>query len=135
MTKHSNRGIAGRYKPFQEWPENDQVLRARALMPGDVIDGEGPLAAYRSPTLRFCDQGNGRWLQWLDNVGELDPDQSPALRVTPDRIRRHVEDLLRINQPKAAAGRLEGLFYMLRAIDPGHDLSCLRSAITRLRGR
>jgi integrase/recombinase XerD len=135
MTRPRVTGPVGRCWPVREWPSDDRARREAALIPGDVIDGEGPLANCRSMTLRFLEKSYGRWLHWLADVGELDSGHSPASRATPERVQRYVDDLLRVNRANTVTGRLAGLFYMLRAIDPGPDVSHIRRAIARLRAR
>ncbi len=135
MRKLGARGSARRCMPVSEWPAIDQALRQQAVLEGDIIDGGGPLADLRPATLRFLDQGYGRWLTWLDGRGELDPAEPPAARATPERVSLFVRDLLLVNSTKTVRGRLAGLHCMVCALDPGHDLSHVLRHIARVRAR
>ena len=77
MTKILGRNPARRCKSVREWPAADRALRALALRAGDVIDEGGALACYSHAYIQKLDKGYGRWLQWLDMRGELDPAGEP----------------------------------------------------------
>ena len=36
--------------PFQEWPVNDQNAWSQAIQPGDILDGQGPVAHWAERT-------------------------------------------------------------------------------------
>jgi integrase/recombinase XerD len=119
MTNILARDPARRCKPESEWPEGDRDRRAQALIGGDVIEGGGSLADYSVTSIKRLDSSYGRWLQWLDTHGELDPAASPAARVTRQRAAAYTDDLLTVNGTRTVTERLEALFYMCRALD--HD--------------
>lgn len=135
MSRRLARDPARRCMPLAEWPPQDRALRQKALEEDTDDDGDGALAGYRGATIAFLDTGYGRWLQSLDQHGELDPLASPASRVTPARVARYVRELRRVNSTKTVMGRLSALYYMVLAQDPGHDLKFLRRHISRVRRR
>jgi hypothetical protein len=109
---------ARRCKPVSEWPEGDQQRRAEALEQGTLLEDGGALASHSRSSLRGLDSGYGRWLQWLDNVGELDAAAPPASRVIRKRTAKYAETLLNMNGTGTVMERLRSLFYMCRALDP-----------------
>ena len=136
MSRILGRDPTRRCKRVSEWPEGDRVRRTQALMSGDVIEEGGSLADYSVWSIRCFDAGYGRWLQWLDiQRDELDPAASPAARVTRQRVAAYVEDLLQFNGTKTIMGRLNELYHMCRALDPGHPLHWLPRMSTSLRAR
>ncbi len=98
----------------------------------DDDDEDGALSRYRGATIAFLDKGYGRWLQWLDRHGWLDPLAAPASRVTPARVALYRRELRWVNGTKSVMGRLAALYYMVRAQDPGHDLDFVRREISRV---
>jgi integrase/recombinase XerD len=135
MTRILGRDPARRCKQVSEWPEGDRMRRAQALVGGDVIEAGGSLADYSIRSIRCFDAGYGRWLQWLDQRGELNPTASPATRATRQRVAAYTADLLKVNSTKTTMGRLNELYYMCRGLDPGHPLPWLPRMITAVRSR
>jgi integrase/recombinase XerD len=116
-----------------EWPEGDRTRRAQALVSGDVIEQGGALSHYAATTLRRLDSAYGRWLQWLRVREELDPDGSPATRVTRQRAGDYVRHLLQVNNKLTVIERIQSLYEMCRAIDPEHPLPWLLKVVAAVR--
>ena len=114
-----------RCKPLEEWPEVDRRLWQAALVPGDLLEEGGSRAKYTDNTNRGIVYGYGRWLQWLDRQGQLDPTNSPGDRITPTRVRAYLADLERYNASQTVLNRLLDLSVAARVMDPHQDWSWL----------
>jgi hypothetical protein len=77
----------------------------------------------------------GRWLTFLDRSGRLDPDATPAGRLTPDRLRAFVAELQDTVAPLTVRNRVRDLAEALRVMAPAADLSYLQRARARLKAR
>ncbi|MGA8755668.1 MAG: hypothetical protein WB611_04950, partial [Stellaceae bacterium] len=97
MTRILHNDPDRRCKPLEEWPERDRCLWQVSLIHGDVLDEGGPRAGFTENTNRGIVYSYGRWLQWLDRQGLLDPISSPGDRIIPDRVRAYLADLERNN--------------------------------------
>jgi integrase/recombinase XerD len=135
MTKILGRNPARRCKPVREWPAADRALRALALRAGDVIDEGGALACYSHAYIQKLDKGYGRWLQWLDMRGELDPVAAPGSRVTRQRVAAYTNDLRTVNSTMTTMGRLDELYKLCRILDPQHPLPWLPRVMAIVRAQ
>ena len=113
MTKILGRDPGRRCKPVNEWPPGDRLRRMQALVGGDVLEEGGLLANYSLPYLRRLDSGYGRWLQWLDMQGYLDMLDSPATRVTRQRVAEYTLNLRRSNSTKTTSSPHESPHFLL----------------------
>jgi hypothetical protein len=95
-----------RCRPLGEWPHIDRHLWLTGLVPGDLFEERGARAKFTENTNRGVVEGYGRWLQWLDRHGLLDQTNSPADRITPDRVRAYLADLERHNATQTVLNRL-----------------------------
>jgi hypothetical protein len=72
--------------PVALWPKLDREAWEAALRPSDdIFDARGPASRWSPATRRKTQLGYGRFLFFLDQRGELDPDSFPAARVTRAR--------------------------------------------------
>jgi site-specific recombinase XerD len=135
MTRILHQDPERRCKPIEEWPEQDRALWLAALVPGDLLEEGGSRARWKATTNAGIVNSYGRWLQWLDRRGELDPAVPPADRVTPERVRAYLEDLERLNATQTVLNRHLQLVTAALVMDPARDWSWLRRRATPIRAR
>ena len=114
-----------RCKPLAEWPEADRRLWEAAVVPGDLLEEGGSRAKYTESTNRAIVDSYGRWLQWADRRGLLDQTDSPADRITLDRVRAYLADLERHNATQTVLNRLIHLSTAAAVMDQQRDWSWL----------
>ena len=106
------------------WPAADCESWLLNCSPGDPFDDPRPGAALREASEEKIRKGYGRWLAFLSANTWLDPAQSPIERVTRDRLRAYLRELLRCgNAPYTVMGRFAELRMALQIIAPGADVS------------
>jgi hypothetical protein len=98
---------------------------AAALMTGDLLEEGGSRAKYTQSTNRGIVYGYGRWLQWLDHRGQLDPANSAGDRITFDRVRAYLTDLQRHNATQTVMNRLIQLSVAARVMSSDRDWAWL----------
>ena len=121
---------------LDEWPACDRRAWERALRPADFLQPAG-VAAHWSESYRIqVIKGYGKWLGFLVIKDWLDPDLSPAARVTPARLDAYV---LWMDGEKLAsttmASRVSDLLCAMRSMAPDADTTDLRRALRTLRAR
>ena len=122
-----------RCKRVEEWPELDQAAWTAALQPSDDPD-QSKVAEHWSDGTRHCVvSGYGRWLTWLEQHGWLDPQQSPAERVTAERVAAYTAELRQEVAVSSVANRIEQLGNALRALAPERAWQSMQHAATELR--
>lgn len=117
------------------WPQNDQAAWLLALKEGDPIDPGGLASGWAPLTRRLTETEYGRWLNWLDESGELDRDVDPAARATKDRVRRYRAHLDSWLSPNSVQMILKSLGEMLRVTTNTHDHHWIGRAASRLQAR
>jgi putative transposase len=121
---------------LQDWPEKDRRLWEAACKPGDLPDAErgGARANHAIMSNRKAEKGYGRWLTFLQ-IG--DPDSladAPALRITPERVRRYVDSLIGLNNSTASIlARLRELGEVARIMGPNVPVAdiCRKAGISQ----
>lgn len=109
-----------------EWPAADRAAWDAALAPAESLFDEhgGATERYSEAALRKFAAANSQWLSFLARAGELDADQPPAIRATPDRLNGWVaEQRARGNRGTTIYGRLRDLHAALSLMAPEADLS------------
>src|SRR4051812_6253631 len=96
---------ARRSVKLPDWPAGDQVCWEQAVTSGPLLDAQGAASHWRSYTQQQVIRGYGRWLSWLHQEGLLNPVDSPASRVTLDRLRRYIATLEALMAPASVAAR------------------------------
>ena len=123
---------------LQDWPEEDRRLWQAACKPGDLLDAEpsGARANHAIASNRKAQKGYGRWLTFLQIT---DPDsltETPALRITPERVRRYVDSLIGLNNSTASIiARLRELGEVARTMDPNRSWTFIYALESRIRAR
>ena len=119
--------------PAAEWPAADQAAWEAALRHGDPFEPGGLAATWSAATRTMNQNGYGRWLDWLDAEGLLTADQTPASRVTRDRVRAYAAALSIANMPLSVMSRVRQLGNALRVMAPDHDWRWILRAADRMR--
>ena len=121
--------------PVSTWPTQDQRLWASVLTPASSPFRQASVANTWSPRRRrICEQAYGQWLAFLQSENRLDPDAHPEDRVTPERITRFVEQLIKRVSPVSAAMMVEALGRVLTVLSPETDWAWMRRLSQDLKG-
>ena len=125
-----------KHLPMHRWPAADRAGLETAFKPGDIFDEKLGAGAYLSlGTRRMVLNGYSRWLGFVTTGCPADIDLNPAERITPDRVRTYVEQLLNEVRPTSVAAIIHGLHYAARLLDSEADWRWLRSLKARLVAR
>lgn len=110
----------------KDWPEADRTAWQEACRAGGLLTEPEPAVHYAENTRRKGADGWGRFLNYLDLAGELEHDETPAQRLTADRVGRFVVSM---------RGRLRAVSVFCNVCDlarvatwlaPGRDWSWIR---------
>ena len=112
--------------PLSEWPPTDRERWLRAQVREDPFDTLGTLADLSPNTIDSFTRGFGRFLQWLANNGELDPEQPLEDRVTPDRVGRYLQVRRSICRASTVDLDLQFLKSACRGMAPSADWTWIR---------
>lgn len=121
--------------PLEKWPKADREAWAQALAPGDTLDPGGPGSNWRLATVKEFQRIYGRFLNFLNRAGQLDPLAGPSGRVTPDLVRPFVEELRRLNAPCTVTSQTASLHAIIHALDPARDYGWLKKLSLNLAAR
>jgi hypothetical protein len=121
---------------LEDWPPIDQSLWAQAVEAGDILSAAGAAAKWASGTRKTVIKSYGRWLNWLQSAGLLNPAQSPATRAKPDMVAAfagHLHD----NQAASTTtwSYVYGLCMALMVMEPLADIEPLWEIERRLSRR
>jgi integrase/recombinase XerD len=120
--------------PVALWPKLDREAWEAALRPGDdIFEASGPASRWSPATRRKTQLGYGRFLFFLDQRGELDPDASPTIRVSRERLLDYLAELQHTNRGHTIQNRMQELGDAMRALAPGQDWRWILRAASRLR--
>jgi integrase len=135
MTRRLHQDPDRRCKPLSEWSEVDRQLWEAALVPGDLIDEGGSRAGFTEETNRGIVYSYGRWLQWLDRHGRMRPINSPADRITLERVQAYLADLEQDVATQTVINRIIHLSMAARVMDPDRDWSWIRRLLRPVQAR
>lgn len=117
----------------EQWPAGDRTAWTRAVTDADPLEEPGLAAHWRPKTQHTVVARYGLWLAYLRNGGQLDPNASPAARVTREHLAGYLEDLRAQNLASVTiAGRIRDLREALRVMQSGADLSMLNRLLARV---
>ena len=112
---------------LERWPEADRASWQRNTTPGDPFDDPRHGASLRPASLAKISKGYGRWLDFLDSQGWLDPEVAALQRVTRRRLRAYVRALKAAgNADYTIIGRIAELTMAMRILTPGADVGWIR---------
>jgi integrase/recombinase XerD len=120
----------------ESWPDADRRPWEEALQPGDALEPGGARSRYATISNRKVERGYGRWLTWLAGRGALEGADSPADRITRERVAAYLKDLERLgNGTQTLLARLQELYEAAGVMDPGRDWQWIRRIASRVRAR
>jgi len=131
---HPRKLLADQAKPaaaaneqWKDWPDGDQLLWEVGLQFGNILDQPNHASRLRPATLHSAVVGYRRWLVFLRANGLLDPDITPAMRVTREHVAAYFK-CLRDSQCNASViARLTELRSALLIMHPDDDFRWLTS--------
>lgn len=112
--------------PFDRWPDRDQALWTQNCTPSSPYDDGEPRygGKLREASLRKIGGGYGRWLDFLDRQGWLDPAAPPLARVTRHRLRLYFQEMRQVgNRDHTIIGRFNELHMAMKILAPGEDVA------------
>ena len=123
---------------LRDWPEADRRLWQAACTPGDLLATEpsGARANHAIASNRKAEKGYGRWLTYLQIADPDSFNDSPALRITPERVRRYIDSLIGLNNSTASIiARLRELGEVARVLAPDLSWAFINIFESRIRAR
>jgi integrase/recombinase XerD len=114
---------------MQTWPEADRAMWEQAIKKGCLLDEKSACANWARETRRVMARDYGYWLSFLMTTDRSATQESPAIRITPDRVRSYC-NAMRDVSALTRASRIARLHALIAAADPARDLSWL-AAIRR----
>jgi integrase/recombinase XerD len=115
------------------WPESDRQAWLTALEPVGFFDLGGVANGWKPTTQRKVCVAYGRWLNWLDRNGLMDPSAGPFSRASPANVANYVRHLQTANAPYTVLGRVRDLHHALKVMEIESDWSWLQRVAKRLR--
>src|SRR5262249_51701626 len=116
-----------------EWPGSDRAAWDAAHRRGGLLDDDGLAVNWRPVTSTIIAGGYGRFLSFLIEIGDLDPSETPATRVTRPRVEAYVAYLRPLNHSSTVAGRVRQLLRAASVMAPNGDWAWLRRMRARLK--
>jgi hypothetical protein len=111
-----------KHLPLAQWPEADHEAFRAAYEAGDVFDETGgPGAHLVEGTRKIIRTCYRRWLGFLKAHHPDDLLNSPADRITPERVRDFIEHLSAEIRQSSVALAADNLYYAARLIAPARD--------------
>jgi len=122
-----------RCRPIEAWPIPDRRAWDAAMARGDILEPGGAGADWAPLSRRKMSKGYARWLNWLETHRLLDPEATPATRITPERLHAYVADLRHVNAPYTVLARVQELYNAIRVMAPEREWAWLRRIEARVR--
>jgi integrase/recombinase XerD len=113
---------------LKDWPPGDRERWLTAQQPAGFLERTKPASQWSQARRSIVESAYGGWLSFLVRHDLLDPHQTPAERVTDDRLKQFVGELQARAAPVGIAMRLGALVRALDAMEPDHDRWTLRAA-------
>ena len=107
--------------PVDLWPDVDRRLWRLACEPAEFLAVRNPARGWSAARRDIVAEAYGQWLGFLAANGELDPESKPGDRMTDERLKRFVDQLLARVSPMSAAMMVGAIKRMLDALEPGRD--------------
>ena len=123
--------------PVDRWPEVDRRRWLKACAAGDLLDDEvGARSGHAPISNAKAAKGYGRWLTHLSLVERKALDETPAGRITPERVHAYVGSLIEIgNSSHTILARLQELGEVAKVMDPNRDCSFINRLASKVRAR
>ena len=129
----SNLNWSGQGLPWDQWPLNDQVEWQALFQVGDIFDGMGTAASWRSQTRKTNAKHYGHWLGWLSFTDRLDFNDQPWDRVNEESIRQYLETEIARVASVTVYGRLRGLTSVMLKMRLDIDWQWLQDLTNRIK--
>jgi integrase/recombinase XerD len=123
--------------PVDRWPEVDRHRWLKACTAGDLLDDETGARSDHAPISNAkAAKGYGRWLTHLSLAERKALDETPAGRITPERVHAYVGGLIEIgNSSHTILARLQELGEVAQVMDPKRDWSFINRLASKVRAR
>jgi integrase/recombinase XerD len=118
--------------PVSAWPAPDREAWDAAHRRGGLLDDDGLAANWAVATSSNIAKGYGRFLSLLVEIGDLDPSEAPAKRITRSRVEIYIAHLRERNHTSTVVARVRELSEAMRIMAPGTDWRWLRRIRSRL---
>ena len=119
--------------PISEWPALDREAWQAAHRRGGLLEDDGLAVDWAPATSSIIAGGYGRYLSFLSGIGDLDPSETTATRITRPCVEAYVEHLRERNHSSTVAARILQLLEAARVMAPEIDRRWLRRIRLRLR--
>lgn len=119
--------------PVADWPAGDREAWRHACTSPGFLKTRRPAARWAPSTRHRVQRSYGRLLGWLVLVGRLDPNSTPASRLTQANLEGFLAHLVPLNAPRSVVTVLDGLSMFARALGLDTDLAYLREVQADLR--
>lgn len=119
------------------WPQQDRELWEAACAPADILALDEGLRANHAAISNFkAEQGYGRWLTYLRFNHPDALAETPADRITPERVVTYVKALQALgNSTQTQLGRLQELGEAAKVFGPDQDWSFINRLAAKVRAR
>jgi hypothetical protein len=115
-----------RRMPVEQWPALDRLAWEVASRPSGLLTAGG-FVSRLAPITRSKRAGEwGRYLSYLREVGQLDPNEPTAERLNRDRLARYIGSLRARLRDVTVWYQINDLSYFMPLIAPGQDWSWVR---------
>jgi integrase/recombinase XerD len=118
--------------PVSDWPLAEREAWDVAHRRGGLLDDDGLAANWRPASSLMTARGYGRFLSFLIVIGDLDPSEIPATRITRPRVENYVAHLRQLNHSSTVAMLATQLAEAARVMAPSVDWRWLRRIQSRL---
>ena len=122
-----------RRPPIAGWPARDRALWEKGVEAKGLFESYGAGAAWSEGSRYKTAVGYNGWLSWLAAKKLLDPDLSPADRVTPERAAAYIAELQAERAPYTVLCRVQELYDALRVVSPETSWNWLAQLYRTLR--
>jgi len=120
-------------RPVSLWPLVDRKAWTAAMEPAGPFDEGKAGAGWSQATWRKTASGYGFYLSYLDGLGQLDPDERIARRITHEHLKAYLAYLKQRNHGHTLHNRIQELGDALRVLAPEYDWGWVSRAAGRLR--
>ncbi len=110
-----------RYLRYSAWPEGDRRALETAIAPLGPFDTPPAAAHWRPDTVRMRCRAYSRYLSWLRRQGFLVAEETPAERLTPERLTAYLQEFRQAQSPCSVDQSLRDLRLIMQALAPERD--------------
>jgi len=106
--------------PLADWPSTDRAVWLAAQGKGGPFKPGGLASTWSAATRANVERSYGVFLTWLAQEGQLDPELTPAQRLTPAILDAFIKAFAVGRAPHTVAACVRDIAYMIRAERPPH---------------